>query len=269
MFSNVLVTPTTIGKRKRMSRIFGTSDRAIIVPVDDNLISQNNIGLQNMPKKIRSIEMAKPNAILCYYGTATLLSDYNIPTIINITASTVQSHHTRKVLISSVQQALAIDAAAVAVHINISSEYESEMLENLGVVAEACNNYGMPLLAIVYPRKEAEFGDENYLQLREKNRDEYTSLIAHCVRIVFELGADMIKTQYTGDSGSFSQVVAAANNHPVFIAGGAMLEEQELYDMAKEAEAAGAAGVRIGRNVFNRVNSSEVIDNLRKIVLVK
>ena len=66
--------------------------------------------------------MAKPNAILCYYGTATLLSDYNIPTIINITASTVQSHHTRKVLISSVQQALAIDAAAVAVHINISSE---------------------------------------------------------------------------------------------------------------------------------------------------
>lgn len=79
----------------------------------------------------------------------------------------------------------------------------------------------------------------------------------------------MIKTQYTGDSGSFSQVVAAANNHPVFIAGGAMLEEQELYDMAKEAVAAGAAGVSIGRNVFNRVNSSEVIDNLRKIVLVK
>lgn len=266
MFTNALVTPATIGKRRRLTRILGATGKGVIIPVDDNLISQNNIGLQDLQKKLQLIELAKPNAILCYYGAASLVSDYCVPLIVNITASTVQSHHTRKVLISSVRQAVSIDAAAVAVHINISSKYESEMIKNLGVVAEACNHYGMPLLAITYPRREIGDQDENYPQLKEKFPEKYAELVAHCVRIAFDLGADMIKTQYTGNADSFSQVVAAANNRPVFIAGGPMMEEKQLYTMVEGAIRAGASGVSIGRNVFNRSNSAEIIENIRKII---
>lgn len=266
MYTDALITPNTIGKRRRLHRILGASGKAVIVPLDDNLISSYNIGLQDLKEKITAIEAARPNGILCYYGTASLLSDLTIPMIINITASTVQSQHTKKELISSVLQAVSIDASAVAVHINISSKYESEMLHNLGNVAESCNKYGMPLLAIIYPRKESDIGDENYLELKQKNVVDYTKIVSHCVRIAFELGADLIKTQYTGDAQSFSQVVNAANGRPVLIAGGSLCEEQQLYEMVKGATEAGAAGVSIGRNVFNRSNSEEIINIIRKII---
>jgi len=267
MYIDQLITPATLGKRKRLNRILGANGKGVIVPLDDSLISCNNEGLRNLKKKLIDIENSMPNGILCYFGTASLISKLDIPLIINISASTVQSHHTKKILISTVQQAVAIDAAAVAVHVNISSKYESEMLANLGSVAEACNTYGMPLLAIIYPRKEHATGDDNYLELRERMPAEYTRLVAHCTRIAFELGADIIKTQYTGDSESFSQVVLSAGGRPVLIAGGKLCEEQQLYEMVSEAMKAGAAGVSIGRNIFNRTNASEIIHNIQKIVL--
>lgn len=264
-FENI-ITPTTIGKRKRLLRILGRSGKGIIVPLDDNLISQDNVGLYLLRNKIQEIESANPNGILCYQGTATLISSLATPLIINITASTVHSHHTRKVLISSVQQALALDAAAVAVHINISSDYEGEMLSNLGIVSEICNSCGMPLFVISYPRKESENGDENYLKLKDEHSAEYAKLVSHCVRVAFELGADAIKTQYTGTPESFAEVVQAANGRPLFIAGGSYCEEDVLYKNVAGAMSAGASGVSIGRNIFNRSNSADIIENIRKIV---
>ena len=68
------------------------------------------------------------------------------------------------------------------------------MLYNLGLVSEICNIYGMPILAIIYPRKEHAFEGKNYLSIKESNRSAYTKLVSHCVRIAFELGADIIKT---------------------------------------------------------------------------
>lgn len=266
MYLNNLVTPATIGKRKRLHRILGSAGKCVIVPIDDSLISFDNKGLTDLLPKINNIIDANPNGVLCYYGAASLISRLDIPLIINISASTIQSSHTRKVLISSVQQALAIDAAAVAVHINISSRFEGEMLRNLGIVSETCNTYGMPLLVITYPRKELASGDENYYSLKEANIEEYTRLVSHCVRVAFELGADIIKTQYTGDTESFSKVVLAASGKPVVIAGGKLCDENHMYEMVLNAMQAGAAGISIGRNIFNRENSYEVIKNLQKIV---
>lgn len=266
MYLNTLMTPASIGKRRRLNRILGTSSKAIVAALDDSLISTNNVGLKNLQEKINNIESAKPNGILCYYGTASSVSALDVPLIVNVTASTVQSCHTNKVLVSSVQQAIAIDAAAVAVHVNISSKYESNMLHNLGMISEICNTYGMPLFAIIYPRKEHILGDENYISIKENNIPEYTKLVSHCVRVAFELGADIIKTQYTGNAESFSEVVLSANGRPVLIAGGSLCEEEQLYGMVEGAMKAGGAGVSIGRNIFNRPNSAEIINNLRKIV---
>ena len=76
----------------------------------------------------------------------------------------------------------------------------------------------------------------------------------------------IIKTQFTGSAESFSKVVGAANGTPVLIAGGKMKDENELYAMVSDSIKAGGAGVSIGRNVFNREDSLEVIERLRKIV---
>lgn len=266
VYINSILTPAVIGKKRRLYRLLGETGRCIIVPLDDNLISQGNVGLKCLPDKVRDIESAKPSGVLCYYGTASLISSLDLPLIINISASTVHSHHTNKVLISSVKQAVAIDAAAVAVHINLSSKFEGLMLEKLGMVSEVCNQYGMPLLVIIYPRKESAGTDDNYQYLKVHNITEYTKIVSHCVSVAFELGADLIKTQYTGDSASFSEVVTAACGRPVLIAGGTLCSEDSLYDTVRGAINAGGAGVSIGRNIFNRPNSSEIIRNINKIV---
>lgn len=138
---NEIVTASALGKRRRMFRIFGDKGKCIVVPLDDNLISKYNEGLKNLHDKIKDIQQAKPNGVLCYLGTASIIDKYEVPIILNLTASTEYKTHTKKILVSTIEQAIAIDAAAVAVHINVSSSYESIMLENLGAVSEVCQKY--------------------------------------------------------------------------------------------------------------------------------
>lgn len=264
-------TSSMLGKEKRMWNIFKGRSKCVIVPFDDNLISGITTTDISYAEKIRTVVQSKPDAILAYKGTCGLICDNSISRIVNISASTVNSKHTNKVLVSSVKEALTLGADAVAVHINVSSRYESEMLSQLGRVSEICDEYGMPLLALAYPRKEhtdesGAVSDDNYLLLKNSNPDEYTELVCKCVKIAFELGADIIKTQYTGSEDSFRKVVEAANGVPVVIAGGAYMNVDDLFAMVYDATRAGAAGVSIGRNVFNREDGDRIVLAIKKVL---
>ena len=260
-----------IGKRRRLSHIFNSNGKCIIVPLDDNLISGTITGIENIKTKLKQIETAKPNAILAFSGTLSIIQDYSIPIILNVTASTINSCHTNKVIVSSVEKAVKLGADAVAVHINLTSKYESNMIKNIGKISEECDKFGMPLLAIVYPRGEkfdsnGNIKDENYLQLKESHSEDYTNLVSHCVRLAFELGADIIKTQYTGTIDSFKQVIESAGGKPVVIAGGDKVDAKKLFTMTENAIKAGASGVSIGRNIFNRKDSDKIIYCLQKLI---
>lgn len=266
----MLNKPYNLGKQRRIHRIFSKDNKCIVVPVDDSLISGPIDGLFDIQNKIKQIESAKPSALMTFSGSATLFSDYSVPLILNLTASTILGQHTNKVLISSVRNAIYLGADAVAVHINISSQYESSMLKNILSVSEECNRYGIPLMILSYPRGEGyvdgKIKDENYLNLQKENNDAYTEKVAHCVRIAFELGADIIKTKYTGSAGSFERVVKSAPGCPVLIAGGNMIDEDALFEMIEGCMMAGGSGVSIGRNVFNHIHSDSVISTIKKIV---
>lgn len=253
-----------IGKQKRLFNILGTEGKCVLVPLDDNLISGPCTGVENWINKLHQIESAAPSAILAYQGTLMQIDDVSIPKILNLTASTIRNSHTNKVLINNLEYALKMNVDAVAVHVNISSKYESNMLEILGRISEQCDEYGMPLLAIIYPRSEST--DENYIKLKENDNEKYTELVCHCVRVAFEMGADIIKTQYTGTKQSFMRVIQSANCCPVVIAGGGIMKENNLFYMVEDAMEAGAAGVSIGRNVFGRSNSDLIITGIKDIV---
>ena len=266
-------TANYIGKRKRINNIFNSDGKCVIVPLDDNLISGPTTGIVDISTKLQQIEKANPSAILAYQGTLANIEDTTIPRILNLTASTIRSCHTKKVLISNIEYALKMDADAVAVHINISSQYESHMLEILGKVSGACDTYGIPLLVIIYPRCEScdrnsLVQDENYLLLKETDNQKYTELISHCVRIAYEMGADIIKTQYTGSKESFDMVVKSANGCPVIIAGGDIMKVNDLFQMIEGAMVSGASGVSIGRNIFGRADSDIIIKCIKDIVFL-
>lgn len=71
----------------------------------------------------------------------------------------------------------ASDAEAVVVHVNVSSRYEREMLQVLGETADKCCRYGLPLMAIIYPRTEGEDGDYN--KMKNLKPQNYAEMLAH------------------------------------------------------------------------------------------
>lgn len=264
-------SPSTayVGKSRRLARLFSPgSGRTIILPVDDSLIFGPKAGLEQVRRKLPNLLRDPPNALLAFIGLFRANNDIlsHVPAIVNLTASTALSHHTRKVLVTTIEQALQIDADAVAVHVNVTSQFEAEMLRALGSTVRECESYGMPLLAIMYPRAESASGDNNYESLKTKAPQKYAQLVAHAARIAADLGADIIKTKYTGSPDTFHAVVEACEPIPIVIAGGPALPMAEMLRNAYGAVSAGAAGVSFGRNIFTRAVPQPFITALKGVV---
>lgn len=260
-----------VGKSRRIRKLFSQPQgKTIIVPLDDSLLAGPENGLEDLSEKVKKIVSGEPNGIIAFQG---LLKNFNhiikdVPCIMNLTASTSRSIHTRKILTGSLDLAIMMGVDAVAVHVNISSKHEREMIGILGMISCECEKYGIPLLAIIYARGENPDGsDNNYLDLRKNNNKEYSKLVAHAARIGLELGADIIKTQYTGDEESFSHVINVCKPIPVIVAGGSKVDFYTLMKRTYDIMKSGAAGVSYGRNIFSRDNPLPYIQALKSIVL--
>ena len=157
----------------------------------------------------------------------------------------------------SVKEAIRLGADAVSLHINIGSKEEPKMLYKLGMVADECNEWNIPLIAMMYPRGE-----------NIQNPHE-ASVVAHAARIGAEAGADIVKTVYTGDVNSFKEVIKSCPV-PVVIAGGPKSNtDTEILQMCKDAMKAGAIGVTFGRNIFQHPKPNEIIKALHSIIFEK
>jgi len=126
------------------------------------------------------------------------------------------------------------------------------MIESAGAVVRDCNRWGIPLLIMIYPRG--------------KGIDPTSpQAIGHCVRVAEELGADLIKTTYTGDPETFRRITAACSV-PVMIAGGEKGGDLETLTTIRDAIGAGAAGVCMGRNAFQREDPGRFIGAIARVV---
>jgi DhnA family fructose-bisphosphate aldolase class Ia len=257
------------GKERRLRKLIDPgSGRVVAVPLDDSLLAGPIGELRDLGLKVRQVTSGRPNTVIGFKGLFLRYAKdlIDIPIIFNVTASTTRSQHTRKVRVTSVMEAMTLGADAVAVHVNIGSNFESEMLRLLGHVSDQCSRLGMPLLAIMYPRREAESGDDNFLDLRDKEPERYAELVCHAARVGVELGADLIKTQYTHNTETFKWVIESCGTVPVLVAGGPLTTAREMLGNAAAAVAAGAKGVSFGRNVFLRSDSGRVIQALSQVV---
>jgi len=156
-------------------------------------------------------------------------------------------------LISTVEYSLRQGDDAISVQVMVGSQHERHMLENVRIVAEQCAHWGLPLLAMMYPTEE----------LLNQRGHEVELLAA---RAGAELGADIVKTSYTGDQDSFRRL-ADACPVPLVIAGGPqMSSEREVLQMVSDAMQCGAAGVALGRNVWQSSNPTQMTKALVDIV---
>jgi len=244
-----------IGKRRRLNRIFGKDSRAVIVPMDHGVSAGPLKGLVNMQEIVNKLIVGGADAIVVHKGIANYVNTGNLGLIIHLSGSTMIGPDPNwKVQVCNVQQALKLGADGISVHANIGSVQESFMLREMGLIADEAADYGLPLLAMVYPRGP---------NIKSEHDVEY---VKHAARVGAELGADVIKTNYTGSVESFREVIKGCPV-PVIIAGGPKAKgDDEFLRMVYESIQAGGVGVSIGRNVFQHENPIGMVRALKAIV---
>ena len=228
----------TPGIDARLRRI-GTDGRYVMVPMDHGLTLGAVTGLKEIESTIDAVTRGGADSVLTQKGIARRVhgnkngSGY----VVHLNGSTVigpDSNDKRKT--GSIEAALRAGADAVSFHINVGSKHEREQIEALGRLTDEAAEYGLPVLAMTYARgPDIEEDDPEAL--------------GHAVRLGEELGADLIKTGYSGDTESFEHV-CESTSRPVLIAGGSPDGDLESLRSVRGAVEAGAAGVSMGRTIF-------------------
>ncbi len=249
----------SIGKAIRLERIMDRNDgRTIIVPMDHGVTVGPIYGLVDLRATVNQIVEGGANAMLMHKGLPRCShrrGGRDVGLIIHLSASTLLSPTPNaKTLVGTVEDALKLGADAVSVHVNLGDDTEPQMLADLGALCSSADTWGVPVLAMMYARGP-------------KIKNEYDpAVVAHCARVGTELGADIIKVNYTGDPESFERVTEACCT-PVVIAGGPkMNSDKDIVQMVHDSVLAGGSGLSVGRNIFQNKNPAKLISSLCKVV---
>jgi len=234
------------------------TNKTIIVPMDHGLTVGPIKGIEkDLGEMVNKIALGGANAVLGHIGIPLYAHrgyGPDIGLILHLSGSTSLSPDSNyKVLVNTVLEAVKLGADGVSLHINVGTKSDPEMLETLGRVSRECREFGMPLLAMMYPRGE-------------NIEDEYdVEVVKIAARVAAELGADIVKTNWTGDPDSFKEVVNGCMA-PVIIAGGEKSGIQGILEITKQSIEVGGSGVAYGRNVFQAEDPTKVIRALYLIV---
>jgi fructose-bisphosphate aldolase/2-amino-3,7-dideoxy-D-threo-hept-6-ulosonate synthase len=248
-----------IGKSIRLERIMDRkSGRMIVIPMDHGMSSGTINGLENMAEMVDKVAMGGANAVLMHsgmVGAGHRKTGKDIGLIIHLSGATnLAPDPNRKVLVCSVERALKLGADAVSIHINIGADDEPEMLKDAQKAIESAREWGVPLIAMMYPRGA-----------KIKNEHD-PGVVNIAARVGAELGADIVKTNYSGDIDSFKEIVSGLHV-PVIIAGGPKMDTvEELLKMVYDSVQAGGRGVAFGRNVFQAEDPTKMVFAICKIV---
>jgi len=242
-------------KALRLQRIFRGNDRALIVAMDHGSYMNVLPQAEDPGKILDSIREAGADAVLTTAGIAANYADRfgSMSLILRVDGSgsmldsgaTFEQRYT-------VEDALRLGADAIAA-MGFPGEGKGDTLHNLGRLASQCLAWNMPLLAEMVP------GGFNPSLHTPEN-------ITLASRIGVELGADIIKTSYTGDPDSFRKLTAGVFAPVVVLGGDKKGTISELLQMVHDAVEAGANGVAVGRNVWQHDDAGGVVRALARVI---
>jgi fructose-bisphosphate aldolase/2-amino-3,7-dideoxy-D-threo-hept-6-ulosonate synthase len=232
----------TAGTAARLERI-GTGGKFLIVPMDHGITLGPVQGLVDIESTIDAVTRGGADAVLTQKGIAERVHGHRNDAgyIVHLNGSTsIGPDEKDKRPTATVEDAIRVGADAVSLHLNVGSEYEPDQITQLGEVTSTAARFGMPVLAMAYARGH---------DIQDEDPETFGEDLAHAVRLGEELGADVIKTAYSGTAETFEQVVDATRL-PVVIAGGSKGTDEQTLQMVRGAVDAGAAGVSMGRSIF-------------------
>jgi fructose-bisphosphate aldolase/2-amino-3,7-dideoxy-D-threo-hept-6-ulosonate synthase len=228
----------TAGLSARLDRI-STNDRYLIVPMDHGITMGAVEGLADIESTIDGVTSGGADAVLTQRGIAPRVhpNKNDAGYIVHLNGSTtIGPDESDKRVTGTAADAVRAGADAVSFHINVGSEYEPSQIEDLAELTADAERLGLPVLAMAYARGPGV--DESDPEA-----------LGHAVRLAEELGADVVKTGYSGDGDSFVRVTESTRL-PVVIAGGSKGTDRETVEMVRGAMDGDAAGVSMGRSIF-------------------
>ncbi|MCC6004596.1 MAG: hypothetical protein LM590_09665 [Thermofilum sp.] len=242
-----------IGKKIRMTRIFRQDGRTLIFAFDHGAILGPVRGAEDISWILEEVISGGVDAIMTTLG---VIKNYG-PSFSKKGLGWILTLQDKNPLTASQSMTLAsqLGVDAVKIFVRMGGEEQWQDLETLWSLAKAGEEYGIPVLAEMYPVKTGE-----------SSSHVTAEYIAKISRIAAEYGADIIKTFYTGSEESFRYVVKVCPV-PIVVLGGerAKSDVEFLRDIASSIKA-GGAGAAVGRNIFEHPNPKLITKALSAVI---
>ena len=239
------------GMQHRLSRIFRPdTGRTVMLAFDHGYFQGPTSGLERIDLNIVPLA-GQADALMATRGILRSAVPPGVQSALVVRASggaSILKELSNERRAMSVEDAVRIDAAAMAVQVFIGGEFETQSIQNLTGLVDDGMRVGMPVLGVTAVGKELT-RDARYLRL--------------ATRITAELGAQIVKTYFCEEG---FETVTTCCPVPVIMAGGKKLPIDQALTMAYRAMAAGAAGVDMGRNIFQRSNPAAMLEAVRAVV---
>jgi putative autoinducer-2 (AI-2) aldolase len=239
------------GMQSRLARIFRpATSRTVMLAIDHGYFQGPTTGLERVDLSIVPL-LPYADALMTTRGMvrSTVPPASGAPIVLRASggASILKELSDEQVAVS-MEDAARINACAVAVQVFVGGEHETQSVHNMTKLVDAGQRYGIPVLAVTAVGKELT-RDARYLRL--------------ATRICAELGAHFVKTYYCAED---FDTVAASCPVPLVMAGGKKLPELDALTMAYRAIEEGAAGVDMGRNIFQSDQPEAMIRAVAAVV---
>jgi len=257
------------GKQIRMARLFSPKSKRMVLVTMDHGICINPIKEISDPSKvIREIVEGGADAMLLTPGIANLayqelVGKASLMVRIDGTATSIGPDLTNDELIGSVESALRMGADAVATFGVIGVPREAQLSHKISMVSEECERLGMPQMTEMIPQDMLKH------QFADRAKREWPSdpqVVKYSARVAAELGADIVKGYYTGDSDTFRQVIEYCPVPYVVLSGPASNDPEVFLKFVREAMDCGAKGVSVGRNVWTYKDPTALTRAICRIV---
>ncbi len=238
--------------KNRYSRIIKPDDgRCVMLAVDHGYFLGPTEKLEVPQRTIKPLLPFADSLMLTRGVLRTSVNpSTNVPIVLRVSGATsiVGEDLSKETITTSIEDAIKLNASCLALSIFVGSKYEHQTLANLASLVDHGEKYGIPVLAVTAVGKEM-VRDSRYLGL--------------ACRIAGELGAHLVKTYYCEN---FEKVVEGCPV-PVIIAGGKKLEKDiDVLELTFNAITEGAAGVDMGRNIWQSEYPVAMIKAVRSIV---
>jgi putative autoinducer-2 (AI-2) aldolase len=239
------------GMKNRLARIFNPdSGRTVMLAFDHGYFQGPTTGLERIDLDIVPLA-PHADALMLTRGIlrSTIPPSYRGGIVVRASGGpSILKELSDEEIAISIEEAVRLNVAAMAVQVFIGGEFETKSVHNMTRLVDMGNRHGIATLGVTAVGKDMA-RDARYIRL--------------ATRICAELGVAIVKTYYVEDG---FDTVTAGCPVPVVMAGGKKLPELDALRLAANAVAQGAAGVDMGRNIFQSACPSAMIQAVRKVV---